>query len=449
MREAVKAASLILLVSALGACGGGGSGTDKPPGTQSSSPSRKPDAAATRLRLPVPSAFDGTKGWTQPAGSRSPVAVAPHAGLVVTVAKASDGYVLTAKDLGTGRVRWSTAPWWPFDSVRGELPGPEIVTAGGKDYVALSISGDPGEDTLSDGTPTVRTAVYPADATGSAVAPARTVDIPARESSELPTAQGSLLAYFGDHQEVTAIDVTTGKTTSYSTDDVGKSPSSKACRLCGPGNSSAGVTSRGPLIQGGGNDFWVPGAWYSPSHVPPGAQGPGGYGEMSESLTVIDDWIIAGWPAKGTHGSDGDTRMWAVHDKSTGEVKASATCAAGDSAGGSSPTDVGPALSADHRYLVHGVLAFDLTTAEGICLGATGTDKGVVLTSVGDDGTAYGHTVTADGDDVPAPVDVAIGTGKISALPSGTEIPTMVLKNEAVYLSEDDDRYSVAVYPRR
>ncbi|MFJ4901975.1 hypothetical protein [Streptomyces sp. NPDC088727] len=367
----------------------------------------------------------------------------------MTVSKASDGYLLTARDLATGAVRWSTKPWWPFNSVRDELPDPEIVTTGGKDYVTLSISGSPGDDALTNGAPTVRIAVYPADASGSAVTPQRTIDIPAQEPSALPSASGALLAYFGDHQAITAVDVATGKVKSYTTDEVGKTPDAKECRLCGPGNSSVGVTSRGPLIKGGRNDFWVPGAWYSPSNVPQGAEAPGGYGEMSETVTVIDDRIIAGWPAKGKDGSDSDTRMWAVHDVTTGKVKASTTCTPGESSGGSNPEDVGPAFSADHRYLVYGVLAFDLTTGKGRCMDATATDKGIVFASVDNDGTAYGHTVVADGGGASTSVSVGIGSGTISILPSGTKIPTMILENEAVYLGEDNDTYSVAVYPRR
>ncbi|MDJ0384536.1 hypothetical protein [Streptomyces sp. G-G2] len=363
----------------------------------------------------------------------------------MTVTKVPDGYVLTAKDLATGAARWSTTPWWPFDSVRNELPRPEIVTAGGKDYVALSISGNPGDGTLTKGTPTIRIAVYPTDAAGSTAAPLRTIDIPAQEPVALPSAQGALLAYFGDHQAVTAVDVTTGKITSYSTDDVGKPPDAEACRLCGHGNASAGVTSSGPLVRGGGNDFWVPGAWYSPSNVPQGAEAPGGYGEMSQTLTVIDDRIIAGWPAMGKDGRDSDARVWAVHDMSTGKVKASTTCAAG-SPRGSKPEDVRPVFSADHRYLVYGILAFDLATGQGRCKGDTATDKGVVFTSVDKDGTAYGHT---DGGDASAPVALAIDSGTVTVQPPGTEIPTMILENEAVYLSEDDNRYSVAVCPRR
>lgn len=264
----IKVVAAVMLVCVLGGCGGGGGGSDAADTHGSRAPSGDAKATPDVPRLAVPAAFDGTKGWAQSATPKGTFAVAPTPGLAVTVTKAADGYVLTAKDLGTGAVRWSTKPWWPFDSVRGELPRPQVVTTGGKDYVALSISGTPGEDALTNSKPTVRIAIYPADSSGDALAPARTVDIPAAEPSALPSAQGAQLVYFGDQQAVTVVDVVSGKTTLYA-DDALKAPDPRACWGCGHGIRTVGITSRGPLVQGDKPfHFWVPGAWYGDSNVP-------------------------------------------------------------------------------------------------------------------------------------------------------------------------------------
>ncbi|NEA59597.1 hypothetical protein G3I60_36930 [Streptomyces sp. SID13666] len=393
----------------------------------------------------MPAVFDGTKGWTRPAQRKGNIALAPLAGLVITATQAKDGYVLTAQDLGTGAVRWSTTPWWPFDSVRHELPQPEIVTTGGKEYIALSISGTPGEDPLTNGKPTVRIAVYPADASGSTVLPTRTIDIPAQETGDpLPAAHGgSLLVSFGEHQAVTAIDVATGKVTPYTSDEIRKAPDQNLCRGCSNG-TPVGVTPRGPLVQGGGGHFWVPGAWYDSSHVPPGAYVTGG-GDLAQ-LTAVGDLVIAGWPTRNEGREETGQRVWAVHDASTGTVKASVTCeTAVSSPGGTRPEGVHPVLSPNQRYLVDGVLAFDLSTGKGHCASGT-TDKEAVFTAIDSDGTAYGHTGAGD---AAIPVSLSIPTQTITLLPPDTKVPTVILKDQAVYLGGDGGAYSVVVYPRR
>lgn len=108
-------------------------------------------------------------------------------------------------------------------------------------------------------------------------------------------------------------------------------------------------------------------------------------------------------------------------------------------------------MEADHRYLVYGPLAFDLAGGLGTCAIGSSTTKDAAFVSVDRNGTAYGHTTTHSGES--APVTLTIASGNVTALPSGTKIPTVLLNGAAVYIAsdEDDDKapYSVVSYPRR
>ncbi|WP_405681854.1 hypothetical protein [Streptomyces sp. NBC_00057] len=410
--------------------------------------------------LTVPPGFDGAKGWGLPLDIDAPVAVAPTAKVVVAASKEAGGYVLTARDIGSGTVRWSTKPWWPFKADRSDTPFPQIVTVGGKDYAAISLTGVPGEDSVHKGRPTLLTAVYPADAEGTAVLPARTIEFPIEEgaSSEdaLPSVSGTRLMYYWQGRNLVSMDVVSGQVTRY-TDDIFKA--TPDCPDCGIGHE-VGLTPRGPLLQNDRTPFWVPGARYGRDNVPPGAWA----GSTSARPGIVDDLIVAGWPATGgeaSPGPEGDNGLppedpnpnyvWAVHDAATGKVKASVACATDSALKHLNQTETSrnpnPTMDRDHRYLVYGPLAFDLITGKGTCALDNPAVKAAVFVSVGSDGVAYGHTVE---DDVP--VTLAIATGDITGLPPSTRIPTMILDDAAVYIDsgpDDEPTYNVAVYPRR
>ncbi|WP_371675220.1 hypothetical protein [Streptomyces sp. NBC_01276] len=454
MRKMIRAVTVVMMVGTVGACQGGGSAN----GSYRHTPSREAETSAAVPRLTVPDGFDVAKGWALPSGSRVKTAVAPTTQLVIISAKEPNGYVLTAKDARTGAVRWSTQPWWPFESVRDEAPEPQVVTVGGKDYATISIAGRPGEDSVHKGQPTIQTAVYPADASGTGVRPARTMDLPvsAIGQTRLPWVSGTRLIY---HEEGTgsatvlpvSMDVVSGKVTRY-TQSIYDAPAPSVCGSCHLGGHQPGLTPQGPLIQGmqgpQTTSFWVPGAWYGADNMPPGAFA----GSTAEDLQIVDDLIIAGWPADDdTAFTSRPNRVWAVHDATTGKVKASVTCATDSPAGTNARDPFHPAVDADHRYLVYGPLAFDLAGGRGTCAIGSSTTKDAAFVSVDRNGTAYGHTTTQGGEQ--APVTLAIASGNVTALPSGTKIPTVLLNGAAVYIAsdEDDDEapYKVVSYPRR
>ncbi len=450
MHRMIRAVAVVVMIGAVGACQ---TGSPKG-GSHSQSPSAGAEPGAAVPRLKAPDGFDAAKGWALPSG-RHGLAVAPTAQLVIVSTKQANGYVLTAKDAVTGAVRWSSEPWWPFTSIRDEAPEPQVVTVGGKDYVAISIAGRPGQDSVHKGRPTIQTAVYPAEASGAAVRPARTMDLPVKEDEidRLPRVSGTqLVLYTGGapNNPLTpmAMDVVSGKTTPY-TLNVYDAPDPSVCRSCSLGGHSAGLTAQGPVIQGHQGPqttvIWVPGVWYGPDNLPPGAFA----GQTAEDLQVIGDLVVAGWSADdGTSLSSHPHRVWAVHDAATGKVKASVGCTTDSPAGSNVRNLFHPVVDPDHHYLVYGPLAFDLVSGKGTCALGSSTTKDAGFDSVDRNGTAYGHTT--DGAE-SAPVALDIASGNVTALPSGTRIPTLFLKGAAVYIPSDEEKvpYSLVSYPRR
>ena len=443
-RNAAVAAMAAVAAVALAACGGGSGGGGKGAGHKEPAASGTPAAPLTKLA--VPSGFDVSKGWEQvlawmPDNARTtPVADAPRSEAVAYLDSSEDGYVPTLRDVRTGKVRWRGQPWQPPDAVEDvvgdgvDIPDVVVATQGGHDYVVAWAHGTTGKDGLEKGHEVVEAVVYPAEAHGGLVAPARkfTVMLPddgigAHGDVTVRDGGGAgLLVTWNKDAQGAAVDLATGRVRLLS--DASKTKTG-CVDTCIPDSAYAAVATAGAVIARGEGGFGVDDRWYSrdvrPSGVP--ATHDGAQNGKVEGSAAGD--LVAQWSPH-ADGPDGDP-VWAVHDAATGKVRAAVACAT------STPgQDAGARLSPDGHYLVFDTMAFDLTTGKGRCFAESGARQAVHFVSVGDDGTAYGTTgrQQADGG---TPVVVSLTTGFAVPLTKGLELPVAVYGDRGVFATAD------------
>ncbi|MFE0177923.1 hypothetical protein ACFWZ2_36995 [Streptomyces sp. NPDC059002] len=459
---------VVVATMVVGCSGSGGSdGKDKGGAPEADS------AAKPLAKLAVPAAYDGAKGWDETLNwvpdsvGTLPVAVVPRSGSVAMMYAASDGYMVKTRDARGGQVRWSSAPWNPPTPVEGAAGDPDEgeaaeildvvgVEQGGRGYVVAYAHGMRGKDDLHEGTEVVRLAVYPADASGSAVKPLREVDVPvSADPGEVQVSAhgGRLLVGWGEEgmypESSHAVDVVTGKVTAYK--EPGQLlPQCEDAAGCSDSRVMA-VGADGPLVAMGGGGFGVPGRWFSDGVRPAGVAAQTGVLDSpnGEVYGVADGSFLAQWERGGTYGAD-VAPMWSVHDLRTGNPQASMSCGyKGTADSGMFESDATrdyPVItSPSGRYLAAGPVAFDLKRKKGICLQSDGDRKTIVLASIQDDGTAYGavkeDSAAGDAEPVVAQADLATATGEPKVLGVGTDFPFYTgVNGSGLFLTRDDDK---------
>ncbi|MFE8978513.1 hypothetical protein ACFYM7_34595 [Streptomyces cyaneofuscatus] len=406
------------------------------------------DRAEPPVKLSVPSAYDAAKGWDEkltwvPGSVRTlPVTTVPGTSTVAVMQVASNGYTVTARSGSSGEVAWRSTPWnppAPVDGAQGdgatgeaaEIPDVMGFEQDGKHYVVAYAHGMRDKDDLHEGVEVVRLALYPADASGSAVKPMREIDVPVSADPgeiRVQASGGRLLVAWGDDGQFpdssTAVDVATGKTTVYK-DANQLLPQCEKALACNSSRVMA-ATADGPLVGMGGGGFGIPGQWFSDAIRPK---------QVAATTGVLDSWngtvyaatkghVLAGWKTGGRYGGN-DSAVWSVHELATGTLTAQVVCDY-DVPDGSS-RDFPIITSPDGRYLAVGPMAFDLQTKRGICLQGDGNRKTIVLSSIRDDGIAYGavrdDSIGSDTDPVPAQLNLRTVTGDPKVLSVGTELP--------------------------
>ncbi|MCX4984805.1 hypothetical protein [Streptomyces sp. NBC_00572] len=431
-----------MTVLAVGGCGSpeGDAGKSETPGPppKSSSP-QKPAVPRAQARQ-LPPAFDGAKGWAVMQTERlDRPAVAPHAKLVLLLKTYPDGKALgvEARDAATGAVRWSSAPWKPSarpDEFRAEDADLGVTSKGGKDFVVLAVSVREGKDALNQGKPAVRLAVFPADSSGTGVAPAHQVRVPGTDGGVFPhDTDGTVTVQTPDGMAV--VDAATGTTTP----SRGKSTPEFAVRV---------KSFTQP-------EFAVADAWAGQQVVPSGAASESGL-DKGVAYGVRGGYLVARWPSKNQDYNISGLAMnyvWALHDERTGKPTISVTCDGLTSVLTSGGDTI---LSDNGRYLVNGDVAFDLQAGKGYCFGETESRAGVQFRGVDNSGTAYG-AVTTSGSAGLIALDLA--TGKPTKLDGNVTLPTRVTGDVALYEdtpvnekapgAEPATHAILSVYPRR
>ncbi|MEW2118527.1 hypothetical protein AB0945_25725 [Streptomyces sp. NPDC005474] len=408
--------------------------------------------------LTVPAAYDAGRGWdqelpwVQKGADTAPVAVAPVSGTVAYLVADQAEMYMQVRRATTGKVLWTSAPWTPpgtLDDSGGNDPAAIApasviaVNAGGREFFVAWAHGMGGKDALHDGKEIIQAVVYAADASGDAVAPLRSVDIPAKVGAA-GTPQGEIIVRDGGagraliswsdgyDSHAAAIDVASRKLTTWGPD----------------AGTVVGITGKGPLANPSTGGFGVPGDWSSKDATPEGAaaERSAGFGSKvvnGTAETVADGKVVASWvPSKGADEDGIEETVRTVHDAATGKVLLRAECRdrtltqpfdRDDTVLGD---NVLTSVSPNSRYLSYGWMLFDLQKHSVACLAAgAGGDQGrkdMLIDSVRDDGTAYG---TVTGSDPRVAVEIPASTGTPKALPTGTEVPAYTPAGAGIFLT--------------
>ncbi|EHR53845.1 hypothetical protein SacmaDRAFT_5731 [Saccharomonospora marina XMU15] len=434
---AALAISLFVVTAACGDSTGGNLGEQVVP---------RPDSQIAP-RLSLPDGFDSTRGWRAGGGSDRlrfgrPV-VAPRAGVVLLRATTHSGDAshVVAHDAATGAVRWRGGPVPNPESRIDTLPF--VVNPDGREYVVLATTGAEGGDGVDKATDTTHLYVYDVASSGDGVAPLREITVPGEAAGYEVNSDGAILV--SHRRGATVVDVATGETTDYESGSEQLAAPKECGQLVGSCNDNSrlvGITGSGPLVQGH-KAFWVPGGWFS-DDVTPQAASPDEGGVTVEVVGSADGKsFLAAWPVR--DGVSGVERVWAVHDGDTGAVVASVTCEQRTDGFGD-PMDAEPVLSANGRYLIFDIVGFDLRSGEGRCFAADEQRNEIQLTSVADDGTAYGHAApSSTSADPGTPASVSLETGEADPLGDDTRVPSLIGAGVGVF--DEDGGGEVYVYP--
>ncbi|MGP3979329.1 hypothetical protein ACTWQF_36040 [Streptomyces sp. 8N114] len=458
----VLSCAVVLAAVAVGCSGssegdgrsGGGTG-GKGPGGQDQPPERL-------KKFSVPGEYDSTQGWQQTIHglpenpSAIPGTLAVKSKSLAYLLTGPNGYVLQSRTLDSGRLRWASKKWnpptptWNADGdadlgKEAEVPDVTTVTEDGREYIVAWAHGLKGKDELHDGKEVVQLSVFPADASSEAVAPDRTVTVPAEVglSDELEVRDGGhgVLVTWGE--QAAAVNIRTGKVKQYKD---ANGLLEQCDGMCFDSKVKA-LTGAGPVV-GTEEGFGVPGRWFNEDHAPKGT-------ESGELLAAADEHLLASWETEDDSGFGDSDAVFAVHDPETGAIEARTTCSEDGYSDGKNMWGEGsappPSTSPNGRYLVAGSVAFDLKKKRGICLAGDGDRKKIILASVRDDGTAYGGTDAEDSDEGQSTgVAVSVASGRPKALADGTEVPVDVSPKAGVFLTRGkNDEPGVAIVHER
>ncbi|MCT9075282.1 hypothetical protein [Streptomyces fulvoviolaceus] len=438
--------------------------------------------AAAPVRLPVPDGFATETGWStsaspeatdiEPGSSGFPlVAVAPKSGLVIQAA--ADGSRVRAFSLASGKAAWTFTP----KALTGLRAGVFVQESKAGEKVVLARQGKTSGSGLSTSRRTTTIDVIAADSASKATA-AHHLDLATPDdtaTSFTATDSGILVGVTdGVHEKAVEIDPATGAKRTVQKTSV--TVSGCASGSCAVQASPAFATSQGVVSafqQQDGCDPWaedgtpctygfqVGDAWTSTNAAPSGMH-------VGIPLAVTGPYLVAAWHTSDTQTdppalSDSKKTILALHDLSTGKIKAQVSCTSADALTlqpGSAQSST--RLSPNGDFLVSGQVGFDLATGRGRCFTSTASTKGIDLTAVDDDGTAYGivHVVddteatslygrlpiAQDGTDTPEhdSARVSLRSGTAKALPAASEVPLYVASDgHGVFRTRD----VVAVYP--
>ncbi|MGW1117855.1 hypothetical protein ACWD5B_12210 [Streptomyces tanashiensis] len=281
----------------------------------------------------------------------------------------------------SGKVLSTSKPWQgpklteeQADEQHGALAVPQIALISGRDreYFAVWARGEARRDELHEYKEVVGVAFYPADASGKDLAPAGAGNAEAPDGefdrpSVLPGPGGLVVTSYGGDSILVTVD---GKVSDTGDAKVSLNGESTDPDYLMSFQSAKRLVTNGDDRFGSDGGFGADGGCQSTRVAPPGVEAVLKQESVGSGMTetpngrivgAAGNYAIANWLTAG----DG---LSAVHDLSTGAVRATAPCRTTDTEyairvqGPRSGAGVKPALSPNDRFLVKGGNVFDLRT---------------------------------------------------------------------------------------
>ncbi|RFU86107.1 hypothetical protein DY218_13305 [Streptomyces triticagri] len=420
VRTALVAGVVVLALLLLLATCGGGKDDDKKD-DKAKKPDKKSQGPATKLD--VPAAYDTSKGW-EITGLTSEYALAGSLGRIAFLERADETrFRIRTVDAATGKPRWRSDAWRPLSDKPGEFPHLLSLTKDDREYFVTWSYGKLAEDPLTEADRLISLDVYDAR-DGSR----QRIELPWPVSPSVSGAGPGILIGKGTTRAA-VVDPVTGRVSNVESKDL-KYP--KGCKNCKRLTEVVGYTEHGVLVSGAG-EFWVRGGWHARKTAPKGTDA--GSGTVT---TTVGDYVLAKWDKKrGTKGA-GKQDVWAVHDAENGKTVATVECRKPAIVPGRYPDAT---MSAGGRYLVAGNLAFDLEDKSGQCFEEEDGAKPLALTTVTDEGLAYGATGARSPQDAlkggGSPVEVRLSTGEPQALSASLRLPAFDLAGIGLFQYTD------------
>ncbi|QNP63039.1 hypothetical protein [Streptomyces genisteinicus] len=430
----VGGVAVLVLLLLLSTCGGEPAGTedgdDRAGRTAPASAAPSASATGAPARVDAPAAYDTSRGW-QAQGVVGDIAVAAGLGAVAYLeAAGGDRYRLRTLDAATGEPRWTGPALRPARAPAGR-PRLLEVTRDGVEYFAVwsfgKAAGSTGGD---DGGPAVLVDLYAAS-DGARQQVEVAWPAPPSVSGAGP---GVLITDGGTRSAV--VDPLTGAVSAVAPKDL-RPP--RGCAGCRRLTEVRAVTAGGLLVSGSPG-FWVRDGWASAAVAPRGADTASGV-----PVSVTDGYVLARWRPARKDRQAATHDIWSVHDSASGKALAAVRCHRPEIEPGTFPRAV---RSPAGGHLVAGSLAFDLGLGKGHCYEREDGTPAVTLSTVTDEGVAYGSSGTVPGTGLPLAVDLALTEPE--PLPATVRVPEAEISDTGLFLWTDPrDRRHLLGHPRR
>ncbi|MFJ1645431.1 hypothetical protein [Streptomyces sp. NPDC088258] len=393
------------------------------------------DVADRAPRLTVPSAFDTKRGWDIPDGSTE-YAIAEATNRIAYLERVGgELFRLRTLNPATGKYGWEGEAWRPLFA-NDRFPRLLSVSKDGQDYFVTWSYGKLSPQALKAAESIVSLDVYDA-ASGSVTR----VEVPWADAPVV-SADGPGIVISDGKATSAVVDPGTGEVVKVPPGSLGYP---KKCGDCRKLTQVRAMTDKG-LLVGGARGFWVRGGWYSGKVAPKEADPASGV-----PASMAGGYLLAKWqPKKGS--KDARTHdLWVVHDVAEGKAVVQVRCRKP----AIKPVDDPPLItSPGGHYLISGRLAFDLDEKKGYCFEESDGTEPLTLTSVSDDGTAYGAISARSTADAMAgggrPVRVDLKNAAPAPLAANVRLPSSETMGVGLFRWTDGRfRTHLIGYPRR
>ncbi|RDG39347.1 hypothetical protein DVH02_04465 [Streptomyces corynorhini] len=425
---------VLALLLLLATCGGKQTTKSKAKGTDVPRTTMSNDVAARAPRLTVPAAFDTKHGWDIPDGSTE-YAIAEATNRIAYLERVGNElFRLRTLNPATGKYGWEGEAWRPLFT-GDRFPRLLSVSKDGQDYFVTWSYGKLSPQALKAAESIVSLDVY--DAASGQVS---RVEVPWTDAPVV-TADGPGIVISDGKATSAVVDPATAEVVKVPPGSLGYP---KGCGDCRKLTQVRAMTDKGLLISGA-REFWVRGGWYSRKVAPKEADPASGI-----PASMAGGYLLAKWQPKKGSKEAGTHDLWVLHDVAKGKAVIQVRCRKP----AIKPVD-DPRLvtSPGGQFLIAGRLAFDLDEKLGYCFEESDGTEPLTLTTVSDDGTAYGAISARSTADAMAgggrPVRVDLKNAAPAPLAANVRLPSSETMGVGVFRWTDGTfRTHLIGYPR-